>query len=196
MQINPFNVRDNKKEDTIMQARGPLMIEHRLIERMLSVIKGVLAEIESKREVDSVFIDIAVDFIKVYADKTHHGKEEDIFFRELNNKSLTAEDQRIMKELIEEHVFGRQTTQALIDANTRYRNGDDSSLTEIAATLLILTEFYPKHIEKEDKVFFPSTRNYFTDEEDQAMLSEFWEFDRKMIHEKYKALVEGFESRK
>jgi len=25
------------------------------------------------------------------------------------------------------------------------------------------------------------------------MLAEFWEFDRKMIHEKYKAVVEGLE---
>jgi len=28
------------------------------------------------------------------------------------------------------------------------------------------------------------------DEQDQAMLAEFWEFDRKMIHEKYKSMVE------
>jgi hypothetical protein len=27
------------------------------------------------------------------------------------------------------------------------------------------------------------------------MLAEFWEFDRNMIHEKYKSLVEGFEGR-
>jgi hypothetical protein len=26
------------------------------------------------------------------------------------------------------------------------------------------------------------------------MLAEFWEFDRKMIHEKYKAVVKAFES--
>ena len=31
-----------------MQARGPLMIEHRLIEQMLSAIKDALAKIESK----------------------------------------------------------------------------------------------------------------------------------------------------
>ena len=176
-----------------MQARGPLMIEHRLIERMLSVIKGVLAKIEAKHKVDPVFVDIAVDFIRVYADRTHHGKEEDILFRELNNKPLTAEDQRVMKELIEEHMVGRQTTKALVDANTRYRNGDETALTDIAANLQTLTEFYPRHIEKEDKVFFPSSRNYFTDEEDQAMLAEFFEFDRKMIHEKYKSVVEGFQ---
>ncbi len=171
------------------------MIEHRLIERMLLVIKDVLTKIELKNKVDPVFVDIAVDFIRVYADRTHHGKEEDILFRELNRKALTPEDSQIMKELIEEHVFGRQTTKALVEANTRYRNGDETALAEITANLKTLTEFYPRHIEKEDKGFFPSSRTYFTDEEDQAMLAEFWEFDRKMIHEKYKSLVEGFEGR-
>jgi len=178
-----------------MQARGQLMIEHRLIERMLLVIEDVLGKIESKHRVDPVFVDIAVDFIRVYADRTHHGKEEDILFRELNNKPLTAKDRQIMKELIEEHVFGRQTTKALIDANTRYRNGDDAALADIAATLQTLIDFYPKHIEKEDKVFFPSSISYFTAKEDQTILAEFWEFDRKMIHEKYKSVVEGFERR-
>ena len=177
-----------------MQARAPLMIEHRLIERMISVIKNVLLKIETKKEVDPLFVDIAVDFIRVYADRTHHGKEEDILFSELENKSLSAEDQRVMNELIEEHVFGRQTTKALVDANNRYRNGDETALEDIARKFRTLTEFYPKHIEKEDRVFFPASRGYFTDEEDQAMLKEFWEFDRKMIHEKYKSVVEQLET--
>jgi hemerythrin-like domain-containing protein len=170
------------------------MIEHRLIERMLSAIKDVLGMIESNRKVDPVFVDTAVDFIRVYADRTHHGKEEDILFRELENKSLSSEDRQIMKELLDDHVFGRQTTQALVDANTRYRQGDETALAQISMTLRTLTEFYPKHIEKEDKVFFPSSRTYFTDAEDQAMLAEFYEFDRKMIHEKYQSVVEGMES--
>jgi hemerythrin-like domain-containing protein len=69
-------------------------------------------------------------------------------------------------------------------------------LADIAANLKTLTEFYPKHIEKEDKKIFPRSRTYFTDEEDQAILEKFWEFDRNMIHEKYKSMVEGFESQK
>lgn len=66
-------------------------------------------------------------------------------------------------------------------------------MTDIAGQFQTLVGFYPRHIEKEDKVFFPSSRAYFTGEEDQAMLAEFWEFDRKMIHEKYKVVVEGME---
>ena len=173
-----------------MQARGPLMIEHRLIERMLLATKDALAKIRLKHKVDPVFLDIAIDFIRMYADRTHHGKEEDILFRQLENKPLSDEDRRVMNELIEEHVFGRQTTKALDEANTRYRNGDESALADIADKLQTLIEFYPKHIEKEDKVFFPASRTYFTDAEDQAMLTEFWEFDRKMIHEKYISVVE------
>ncbi len=152
-----------------MQARGPLMIEHRLIERMLSVIKDAMAQIETTQKVDPVFVDTAVDFIRFYADRTHHGKEEDILFRELDKRSLSADDRRIMNELVEEHVVGRQATKALVD---------------------------PKHIEKEDKVFFPAARAYVTDSEDQAMLAEFWEFDRKMIHEKFESLVQELKKSK
>ena len=95
----------------------------------------------------------------------------------------------VAHRLIEEHVFGRQITKALVDANRRYRNGEEMALADIADKLQTLAEFYPKHIEKEDKVFFPAARAYFSDSEDQAMLSEFWEFDRRMIHEKYESVV-------
>lgn len=176
-----------------MQARGPLMIEHRLIERMISIVNDVLIQIESSQKVDPVFVDTVIDFIRTYADRTHHGKEEDILFRDLSQRALSAEDQQVMKELVEEHIFGRETTKALVEANTRYRNDDKSALVDIADKLRTIAEFYPKHIEKEDKVFFPASMTYFTDKEDQAMLAEFWEFDRKMIHEKYRSVVEVLE---
>ena len=177
-----------------MQSRGPLMIEHRLIERMILLIKDALLQIENTHKVDPVFVDISVDFIRIYADRTHHGKEEDILFRKLSNRPMSTDDQRVMKELIEEHIFGRQTTKSLVEANTRYRNGDESALADIASSLQTLVDFYPKHIEKEDKIFFPAYMAYFSDKEDQALLAEFREFDRRMIHEKYKTVVEGLET--
>jgi hemerythrin-like domain-containing protein len=176
-----------------MQARGPLMIEHRLIERMFVHIRKALSEIKASNAVDPLFVDTAVDFIRTYADRTHHGKEEDILFRDLETRTLTDADRRLMNELVEEHVSGRKITKELVEANTRYRNGDTSALVVIADKLETLADFYPRHIDKEDKVFFPAARAYFTDEEDQVMLAEFWEFDRQMIHEKYRAVVAALE---
>ncbi|RPI35027.1 MAG: cation-binding protein [Nitrospiraceae bacterium] len=176
-----------------MQARASLMIEHRLIERMIYVINRKLKLVEQTKEVDPFFLDLAVDFIRTYADRTHHGKEEDILFKKLESKNLSNADRQVMNELIEEHALGRKTTKALADANLQYRNGNDSALALITAQLRTLVGFYPKHIEKEDKVFFPASRTYMTDEEDQTMLAEFMEFDRKMIHEKYNAIIQSLE---
>jgi len=175
-----------------MQARGPLMIEHRLIEDMINVVQRKLEPVAEAQSIDPYFVDSAVDFIRVYADRTHHGKEEGILFRDLRKKDLSNEDRRVMDELIGEHNFARETTRALVEADTRYRKGDASALAEVTARLKTLVGFYPKHIKKEDAVFFPAALTYVTEREDQAMLAEFWEFDRKMIHEKYKAVVKGF----
>ena len=178
-----------------MQARGPLMIEHRLIERLINRINKELRQVEAKNQTDPVLIDTFVDFIKTYADRTHHGKEEDIYFKKLSEKEMTDADSRVMNELIEDHKFGRKITGELVDANARYREGELAALTEVAAKLHTLAEFYPKHIEKEDKVFFPAAHEYFSDAEQQAMLDAFWEFDRKMIHEKYEAVAQDMEAR-
>jgi len=176
-----------------MQARGPLMIEHRLIERMLNIVRDTLAKVEITKKVDPLRIDLVVDFIRTYADRSHHGKEEDIMFRDLQKRGLSEDDQRVMDELIAEHVVSRSTTKALDEANSRYRNGDASALEDLAGCLRSLLELYPRHIEKEDKIFFPAARAYFSEAEDQAMLAEFMDFDRKMIHEKYTSVVDQLE---
>ena len=176
-----------------MQARGPLMIEHRLIERMIALIRQEISRIETIAQVDPLFIDTVVDFISMYADRTHHGKEEDILFKELAKRTMSDQDRRVMDELISEHVFGRKITRELVDANARYRQGERSVLTIIKDKLAVLTEFYPRHIKKEDVVFFPAARNYFTEEEDQQLLKKFWKFDREMIHVKYRAVVQAME---
>jgi hemerythrin-like domain-containing protein len=189
------NIIQKYKRGLDMQARAPLMIEHRLIEKMLNVIQVTLERVQKTKSIDPYLVDTAVDFIRVYADRTHHGKEEDIMFSELRGKRLSGEDRQLMNELIEDHVFSRSTTKALVEANLRYRKGDQAALGEIMNHLNTLVDFYPTHIKKEDDVFFPAARAYFTEEEDQSMLDEFWEFDRKMIHEKYKSVVKEFEGK-
>ena len=98
-----------------MMPIGPLMIEHRLIERMIRQIEVELVRIDQTEEVDVLFIDQAVDFIRTYADRCHHGKEEGILFRELKNKPLTPDQKRVMQELIDEHIIGRSTVAELVD---------------------------------------------------------------------------------
>jgi hemerythrin-like domain-containing protein len=172
---------------------GPMMREHRLIERMLALLERELAVITSSQKADPVFIDTAVDFFRTYADRTHHGKEEEIYFRDLDHKDIEPEHRRIMEELVVEHTYARTEVLALLNANGRYAAGESDALDELIAHLRALVGFYPGHIEKEDKHFFFPTQEYFSKEEQDDMLQEFEEFDAGMIHEKYSGMVEHFE---
>jgi len=178
-----------------MKPRGPLMTEHRLIEKMLNIIRKELDVIKNNNTLNSAFIDTIVDFIQIYADRTHHGKEEDILFTKLHNKKLNPEDERMMRELTDEHAVARKMVSQLIEANIKYAGGDSSSIKIIVDTLSELIVFYPPHISKEDKIFFPDTEKYFSNAELDEMLNEFWEFDKKMIHEKYNAIYESLKER-
>jgi hemerythrin-like domain-containing protein len=176
-----------------MKPIGPLMHEHRLIERMIAVIgrqKDIMAR---DRKVDPVFIDTAVDFIRTYADRTHHGKEEDILFRDLAKKNMSVDHTRIMQELLDEHVFARKMTGELVAAKEAWVAGNSESITIILDRISTLIDFYPVHIRKEDKEFFFPILEYFSKNEQDTMLAEFYEFDQRMIHDKYRLLVESFE---
>ncbi len=173
-----------------MKPIGPLMIEHRLIERMVTLLGGALETMKKKMEVNTDLINAGVDFFRIYADRTHHGKEEEIFFRDLSMKELSAEDKIMMERLIQEHIWARQAVTKLDAANSRYAQGDRDALKDMTYELEKLVTFYPMHIEKEDKEFFLPVMKYFSVQEQRAMLDEFWKFDQSMIHEKYRKMVQ------
>jgi len=181
------------EEEIEMLPIGPLMIEHRLIERMIKVMRHELLQAEEQKKIDPRFIETATDFIRAYADRCHHGKEEDILFRELKKKKIAAEHQAVMEELIEDHKRGRQVTARLMEANSRYRKGDEGALSAILECVKTLIGFYPKHIEKEDKKFFLPIMGYFSKEEKEAMLMEGYRFDADLLHEEYHKIVKEAE---
>lgn len=176
-----------------MMPIGPLMIEHRLIKRMIALMSDHLKLLGKEKQIDPLFIEKAVRFIKVYADECHHGKEEDILFRELRNKALTQEHRRIITELMEEHEWGRKTTGRLVEANERYRKGDQEALQAIETHIEELVAFYPRHIRKEDKGFFIPAMDYFTDAEKDTMLKEGQVFDSDLLHKEFDRIVSNLE---
>lgn len=175
---------------------APLMIEHRLIERMIKLMDGEAGRIRQGGLPNVDFINVAIDFIRIYADKLHHGKEEDILFKDLAKKGLSTEHKRIMDELIQEHVMGRGNVKKLLEALSKYAQGEKEAVKEILDNMEILAKFYPIHIEKEDKHFFIPVMDYLNDREKEEMLNECYEFDRKFIHAKYKDIVAGLEGSK
>jgi hemerythrin-like domain-containing protein len=172
------------------------MEEHRVIEKLIARI-GLAAD-AGRREgrIDLRFVEMALDFLRTYADRCHHGKEEGILFRALERKSMAPAHRAIMDALIEEHRIGRQKVHELGEAAEAYGRGEGAAkaLRVILDRLEFLAEFYPAHIRKEDKSFFLPVMGYFDEREKAGMIAEELEFDRKLIHELYREKVEALEA--
>ena len=108
---------------------GPLMAEHRIIEQMISLMDKEIKKMKKFSKAYPLFIDTAVDFIRMYADRTHHGKEEDILFRELKKKDLSPNHSKIIEELVKEHVWARKKVAEIVEAKNLYIKGNIEGYT-------------------------------------------------------------------
>ncbi len=176
-----------------MQPIDPLMTEHGLIVKMLEVVRTEMRLARENDRIDPAFIDATVDFIRWYADKTHHGKEEAILFRDVAKKQMAPAHRDLLRELLDDHNTGRRTVGRLVEARDKYLQGSREALKAIVHECGTLIDFYYAHIRKEEQVFFPASMEYLTEREQDAMLREFEESDRKMIHAKYTAVVDRYE---
>jgi rubredoxin/hemerythrin-like domain-containing protein len=177
-----------------MMPIGPLMMEHRVIERMIALLALEVDQIRLGGEPNTHFLFKAIDFLRTYADRTHHGKEEDILFRDMRRKKLSPEIQKKMEELENDHRMSRENSRALLESLKRYNEGEGGEIRHIEERLGFLTALYPRHIETEDKRFFIPSMDYFSQKERDEMLEDFLDFDRRMIHEKYEGMVRRYEN--
>jgi hemerythrin-like domain-containing protein len=183
------NQAKQKERREAMMPVGPLMIEHRLIEKLMPQIRKEVEGARLTGTIDPDFVEYALDFVRTYADRCHHGKEEDILFRELDRKPLPPGLRKTMDELVEEHKTGRRVVGELRLAKEAHKRGEEGALTAVIEKLEFLAEFYPAHIRKEDEGFFLPCMDYFSAEEQAALLKEEMEFDCEFVHKIYREKI-------
>ena len=181
------------EEDIIMSPIGVLMVEHRLIERMVTLMEKELEKTGHGKKADLVFIDGAIDFAKTYADACHHGKEESILFDKLVMKKLLPEHKKVMDELVLDHIQNRKIITNLEMAREEYLKGDSDAVGPIQIICKSLAEFYPRHMEKEEESFFSASMEYFSKREQEEMVKKFWEFDKDLLLAKYLKFMDQYE---
>jgi hemerythrin-like domain-containing protein len=177
----------------MMMPIGPLMIEHRLIERMIAILATEKDRLVTGGALDPAKVRDAIDFMRYYADRCHHGKEEDILFLELEGRPLSNELRATMVQLKEEHQQARRLVRDLERCNRAVELGDLSVRQEMIELLREIAKLYPRHIETEDRHFFLPVMELFTPEEKEIMLVKFEEFEVTLMHERYEKMVKQYE---
>ncbi len=164
-----------------MNAITLLFTEHRLIQKAINILNKF-----SQKDLNPVLIDGFVDFFRTYADKRHHGKEEAIFFKALEAKTLSAELKKIMVELIEEHKKARKLISDLESLKSGPRQ-------EVQSCIQKIVRLYTSHIDKENRHFFIPAFDLFSKEEKNNLLKRFQEFDQTLVPKDYEQVLKEIE---
>ncbi|HEY6838558.1 MAG TPA: hemerythrin domain-containing protein [Geobacteraceae bacterium] len=131
-----------------------LVAEHRLILRMLAILEKNARLTQAGEFDDYGFYLVAVDFIRNYADRFHHAKEEDVLFEALVENGMPRANSPVAAMLVE-HDHGRAYVKAMEEAALAALAGATGKDGLIAANALGYVALLQEHIAKEDGILYP-----------------------------------------
>ncbi len=131
-----------------------MVAEHQLILRMIALVEANTAAMEAGKFRDWQFFLDAVDFIRNYADRFHHAKEEDVLFRELVAGGMPAQNSPVAAMLMA-HDQGRAYVGGLEEGAQRALAGEPGQVPVIAENARGYAALLRDHIDKEDHILYP-----------------------------------------
>jgi hemerythrin-like domain-containing protein len=170
--------------------------EHKLILRMIALVEQNAARLEAENFRDWRFFLDAVDFIRNYADRFHHAKEEDVLFREFLANGMPRENSPVAAMLMA-HDQGRAFVRGMEEAARKAlagEGGQEGAASENARGYAALLR---DHIDKEDHILYPLAERILPEAVRPRMLADYAAAEAKTpgLEEKYRRLVEGYEAR-
>jgi len=163
---------------------------------MLSIVSKAADKLESGNEIDPEIFLHAVDFIRNFADRFHHAKEEDILFKLMGERGFPVDGGPVSVMLIE-HDQGRNFTKGIEDGVKRWQSGEDSAKTDVINSARNYTQLLTNHIHKEDNILYPMGDRAFTEEDHKFLAIEYDRVEQEIANTgvflKYKAIVEQLE---
>jgi hemerythrin-like domain-containing protein len=179
-----------------MRATDMLKDEHRVIERVLSVLEQASDRVNSGGNVRPGFFLDAADFISEFADGCHHRKEEGVLFKVMEDAGLPSQGGPIAV-MLAEHDQARGYTRSMREAAARWQRGDEGARTEVTHAATAYARLLRQHIAKEDQILFPLADRVIPSSRRGEVVAEFERVEaseeRAGLHEKYLAVADALE---
>jgi len=165
--------------------------EHHAIQKVVGAMAILSARLEKGEDIKGETIKNVVEFMRIFGDKCHHGKEETYLFPLLGKKGVPMTGCPIAV-LIHEHEKGRSLVEQLSEAGTAYVNGNGDSKSALIKSLKGLTELYPNHIWKEEYLLFPMTNKVLNDDDQKELSDKFEAVEKDIgrdVHERFEKIA-------
>jgi hemerythrin-like domain-containing protein len=141
---------------TMKDAIEHLMLEHRLIEKVLGALERYAELVCSGEGGEPTDLPKFVHFIREYADGKHHAKEENVLFEAMVAAGFPREAGPIAV-MLHEHTAGRALVERL-SALTTSGPWVDADKEELRSAANEFVAMLMAHIQKEDGILYPMAR--------------------------------------
>lgn len=131
-----------------------LVDEHKLILRMIALLEKNAPQTAEGRYRNWQFYLDGIDFIRQYADRFHHAKEEDVLFKALIDNGM-PKDHSPVAAMLMEHDQGRNFVRAMESAVHEAQSGRTDTWQAVAENALGYAALLRDHIAKEDDILYP-----------------------------------------
>lgn len=172
-----------------------LVDEHRLILRMISLLEHNAPRTAQGAYSNWQFYLDGVDFIRNFADRFHHAKEEDVLFEALVTNGMPREHSPVAAMLME-HDQGRAYVKAMESAAREALTGKPGHERTIAENALAYVELLREHISKEDDVLYPLAERVIPDTMRADIVAGYAAAEARTAADftaRYEAIVSGYE---
>jgi hemerythrin-like domain-containing protein len=165
-----------------MKATGELRAEHSGILHMLEILEVICTTKTTKETFPFDHLDEIVEFLKVFVDQCHHGKEEDFLFPELERAGIKRQDGPIGL-LLHEHEEGRKLVKEMAAALRSLREARQHDLNDLQKPARAYIDLLRQHIEKENNVLFVMADQRISSKAQDDMAESFETLERERIGE-------------
>ena len=167
------------ERDDEMYSIELMVEEHDHILELLTVIRKACCGILEGQEVDDGDFRNMIAFARNYADKHHHGKEEQILFQEMTQRLGQIGVNLIQHGMLVEHELGRLHISNLETALNQYRD-DPKTIYKlnILAEAAGYANLLQRHIEKENQIVYAYAEKNLTQDILQSVDERVQEFEK------------------
>jgi len=154
--------------------------EHEAIKLALSVLEKLCERLGSGGEVNPQHFGQLLEFIQVFADQCHHGKEEQILFPALEAAGIPKAGGPL-GVMWTEHEQGRALVRQLAGAWQKCCSGDRSAAAVVIASAQDYSALLNAHIFKENNVLFPMAEARLPADAERRLLEQFEQHEIERI---------------
>lgn len=136
-----------------MNPTRTLRDEHQLILKVLTGFESALNSARESRAVTKTVFDPFIEFFRGFADRCHHGKEEDKLFPCLQRCGMPG-DCGPIAVMLEEHRQGRFHVRSMAEGLAAAETGEAAAVDAFLQHGFAFLQLLRDHIGKEDLVLF------------------------------------------